>query len=96
MGAADSCRDAARLASEAGERSLTMRERVDLQAHMLICVACRNYRHQLRSLQRMLRSQQAVEQMVAPEVRLPPASRQRILAALNRSSSTVDNEKKSL
>jgi hypothetical protein len=94
MGAADSCRDAARLASEACERSLTIRERVDLQAHLLVCIACRTYRRQLRSLQLLARSSPTPDLTRAPDAGLSSEARGRILEALRRKATASNTEEK--
>jgi len=43
-----SCKDATRLASEKLDRELSLRERVALRAHLLICVGCARFEKQLR------------------------------------------------
>lgn len=37
------CREATRLMSEGYERKLTLRERVALRVHRMMCVGCTNY-----------------------------------------------------
>jgi hypothetical protein len=41
-----SCREVARLASEALERRLTLRERLAMRIHFMICYLCRRYADQ--------------------------------------------------
>ena len=48
------CREVVRLVSEDLDRSLTLRERVALRFHTLICGACARYRGQVRALERLL------------------------------------------
>ena len=45
-----SCQEAARLSSEAQDRSLTLSERISLRFHLLRCKLCTRYAHQLKFL----------------------------------------------
>jgi hypothetical protein len=47
MNAIFSCREASRLASEALDHPLAMRQRMALRMHLLMCAACRAYERQL-------------------------------------------------
>jgi len=49
-----SCKDATRLASEKLDRELTLRERMALRAHLLICVGCARFEQQLRFMRKAL------------------------------------------
>ncbi|HMP77173.1 MAG TPA: zf-HC2 domain-containing protein [Kiritimatiellia bacterium] len=51
-----SCAEVARLASEALDRRLTVRERISMRLHFTICYFCRRYCEQLRGLSTGLRS----------------------------------------
>ncbi|HVY65045.1 MAG TPA: zf-HC2 domain-containing protein [Gammaproteobacteria bacterium] len=46
------CRDATRLASEALDRRLTLRERVGLNVHLALCGLCRRYAAQIDFVRR--------------------------------------------
>ena len=51
----DSCRKVTRLCSDALERELTLQERVTMRTHLMICVACRNFRSHLAFLRQAMR-----------------------------------------
>ena len=71
------CREAARLAANAMDRSLTFRERVKLFMHGLLCSYCRNYRRHLRFLRKWVRRMS--DPALSPlETRMPSASASRI------------------
>jgi hypothetical protein len=72
-----SCREAARLVSEARDRGLRAGERVALGLHLLICVLCRRYARQLAWLAQLAGT--ATEQDAkAQDARLDAAARERI------------------
>jgi len=50
------CRDATRLASKALDTSLTLRERVGLRIHLMMCDGCKRYREQLSHLRDLIRA----------------------------------------
>ncbi len=50
-----SCRKVTRLCSDALERELTLNERVTMRTHLMICVACRNFRSHLAFLRQAMR-----------------------------------------
>lgn len=52
---AGSCEEAARLCSESLDRRLTLRERVRMRLHFLLCYFCRRYHAHLRCLHNGLR-----------------------------------------
>lgn len=49
------CKKATELISEAQDRSLSISERVRLEAHLTLCQGCDNYREQLKFLQQACR-----------------------------------------
>ena len=49
------CREITRLCSEALERELTLRERVTMRTHLIICLPCRNFRTHLAFLRQAMR-----------------------------------------
>lgn len=55
------CRDAARLASQAMDRRLSLGERVSLRVHLAICDGCTNFRNQLEFLRDAVRRLEARE-----------------------------------
>jgi len=44
------CKNATRLMSEAMERKLGLKERMELNVHTMICDGCRNYGHQMKTI----------------------------------------------
>ena len=48
------CKDATRLASEQFDRALTLRERLALRGHLLICTGCARFARQLDFMRRAL------------------------------------------
>ena len=50
-----SCRKVTRLCSDALERELTLNERVTMRTHLMMCVACRNFRSHLAFLRQAMR-----------------------------------------
>jgi len=71
-----SCKEASRLASDALNRRLTLREWFALRTHLLVCAACRRFEQQI-DLLRDAASRIGTEQTVTP-VALTPAARERI------------------
>jgi predicted anti-sigma-YlaC factor YlaD len=70
-----SCQRAARLTSDALDRSLSTREQFSHKSHLLICSNCRLHRRQFTALHRLFQ-----HAPTAPH--LPPEARARIAAAL--------------
>lgn len=79
------CREATQLTSAALDRPLTLRERVRLSVHRLLCAPCRLYRRQLD----LLRSQAGKLDASAPDMRLNQHARERIRTHLR---GAIDNE----
>lgn len=71
------CREATRLAAHAMDRPLTLRERLKLSLHNLLCRYCRNYARQLRFLRKWVRHDNS-RNADFPEPRIPKASASRI------------------
>jgi hypothetical protein len=44
------CREASRLASQAQDRPLKLKERIGLKLHLLICVGCQGFTRQLQQM----------------------------------------------
>ncbi|BBP05416.1 hypothetical protein TPL01_31160 [Sulfuriferula plumbiphila] len=44
------CQEVTRLVSESQERSLTLREKMSLRTHVMMCSGCRNYEKNMMSL----------------------------------------------
>lgn len=83
MSAIFSCREASRLASTAVDRPLPIAKRLQLGMHLAMCSACRAYRRQIRSLDRLLRGR-AAHEAEDQEIRLDAEARKRISEALRR------------
>jgi predicted anti-sigma-YlaC factor YlaD len=73
-----SCKEASRLASDALNRRLTLRERIALRTHLLICAACRRFEQQIAFLHDAASRMGAAE--AGTSVTLSPAARERITA----------------
>jgi predicted anti-sigma-YlaC factor YlaD len=72
------CRQAARLISDAMERDLPAVDRVGMSLHLAICRACRRYRRSVAFLSQLLRIQSTSEPPLV-RTRLPEGARSRIL-----------------
>src|SRR5215213_4504146 len=72
--------------SQSLERKLTLRERVTLRLHFLICVYCVRYLKQLRLMRESVRarSAQIEADASAPAPALPEEARERLKRALER------------
>lgn len=70
-----SCKKAAALSSEALDRRLTIRERLVLRVHLVLCRVCRSYERQLM-LVRAAASR--LEDLLAEGEHLDPIARERI------------------
>jgi predicted anti-sigma-YlaC factor YlaD len=51
-----SCRQVAEVCSNELERPLGFAEQVSLQAHLMMCTGCSNYRKQLKTLRQIMRA----------------------------------------
>lgn len=75
------CREAARLISDAAERDLPRLDRIGLKLHLWICRACRSYRRSVEFLREALRAAARSDAPIA-DAGLPPDAKQRLLAKL--------------
>lgn len=50
------CKQATRLLSDAQERELTLKERVAVKLHVMMCSACRNFGSQMGTLRGLARN----------------------------------------
>ena len=80
-----SCREATELASRRLDGAISLRERMRLGLHLLVCAACRAAERQMRRLRELARSTRT-----HLPTRLPEAQRRRILEAMQRAH---DNKK---
>lgn len=55
MGLKPTCREVQQLSSESLDRNLSLVERARVQAHLLVCLACRNFTAQMAFLRRAMR-----------------------------------------
>ena len=83
MSAIFSCREASRLASTAIDRPLPFVRRVELRLHLAMCAACRAYRRQINTIDRLVGGRTSRLENDS-EIRLDPEARQRIAKALRR------------
>lgn len=65
-----SCREVTRLVSERQERSLSVKERLALQMHVVVCRACKNFSLQVPFLSQAMRG---YAQRVDTVLEQPPA-----------------------
>ncbi len=49
------CREVTRLLSAAQDRSLTLKERMSLRLHLMMCSGCRNFSDQIGSIRKISR-----------------------------------------
>lgn len=83
MSAIFSCREAARLTSEAQDHPLAMRQRMALRVHTMMCAACRTYERQILFIDRVFRLRaERGEPSVPTSDGLDAAARERIRARL--------------
>ena len=80
-----SCREAARLSSEALDRPLLFWERAALRFHLFICTSCQNYDANVRFLRDLLTGVAPEEREVAfaPSASLSTEARERLKKALS-------------
>lgn len=79
-----SCRDAARLMSQARESELLWGDRMGLRIHLCICWACRSYQRSIEILGALAKASPAEETMASHGPRLTDDAKARILRNLNR------------
>lgn len=83
MSAIFSCREAARLASEAQDHPLAMRQRMTLRMHTMMCAACRTYERQILFIDQVFKLHaQRSEPALPTSDGLSVAARERIRARL--------------
>jgi hypothetical protein len=80
------CKDVTQMVSDAMERKLPLRRRLEVRLHFLICVYCLRYFKQLQFMQEA--AQQHATQIergeTAPTRSLPPEARERLKRSLHR------------
>jgi len=72
-----SCKQAVRLQSAALDGKLSLRERLGLRIHLVLCTWCRRYGKQIRFVQTATR-EHAGEEQVLPQRTLSDEARERI------------------
>lgn len=79
-----SCRDASRLVSAAMDRPLSFRERLSLNAHLMMCSLCQSFQSQMHRLRHVARlvNRDACDDGVVADVTLSPQARERISRSL--------------
>jgi hypothetical protein len=89
MNAVFSCREAARLASEALDHPLNLRQRMTLRTHTLMCSACTKYAAQISFIDAIFRgrARRGTPHLPSSES-LGAAARERIRARLKNPPST--------
>ena len=79
-----SCKEISRLASEALDRKLPLRQRLGLRLHVAMCRFCSEYRRQLLLLREIVQGYGAREEERLLAVNLSPEARERMKALLRR------------
>lgn len=79
-----SCREATRLQSEAMDRPLSLRKRIGLRIHLVLCRWCRRYGKQIGFL-RSVAHQHEKHEAILPTQTLRPEAKQRIKERLKSS-----------
>jgi len=79
------CRDIIRMVSGPPDRKPTVKERVQIRAHFLICDWCPRYEHQLRFLRDAAHRHSCEAGGDVPAFTLPAEARERIKNALQNS-----------
>lgn len=70
------CKDISKLVSESLDRELSLRERMALRVHLMMCSLCRTYQHQILQLRTILKG------AARPDEPLPEDARERIRQAI--------------
>lgn len=80
-----SCEHASRMVSESMDRPLTLRERVTLRMHLMMCSFCTRFSRQMRFLRQATNQfpQAAPEPVASSEVTLSVDAKQRIRRVLS-------------
>jgi predicted anti-sigma-YlaC factor YlaD len=74
------CKDISKLVSESVDRELSLRERMGMRMHWVMCSLCRAYQRQVLQLRAILKG--AAQPNAPVEQLLPEEARQRIKRAL--------------
>jgi len=80
------CREVARLASEALDRKLTLKERIGLRFHLMMCKLCTRYVRQLKFVHQAICDGIDVNHVKGSGARLSEIARARIRNQLDRRS----------
>jgi predicted anti-sigma-YlaC factor YlaD len=75
------CKDISKLVSESFDRKLSLRERMAMRIHLMMCSLCRTYQRQILQLRTILKA--AAKPDAPVEHSLPEEARERIKQALN-------------
>lgn len=89
-----SCKDVSFLVSEAEDRQLSLRERVGMNVHFMMCRACRQVARQISLLGAAARQINATESDASDPTQsaLPQEARARILEQVRRAGATPDSD----
>ncbi|MGC3957373.1 MAG: zf-HC2 domain-containing protein [Verrucomicrobiota bacterium] len=68
-----SCREATRLQSEAMDRPLSLRKRIGLRIHLMLCRWCHRYGRQIGFLRSVTHEHEKHDQMLPPQTLRPEA-----------------------
>jgi len=77
------CKEVTRMASEAMERKPSLRQRLDMKLHLLICTLCRRYVRQLQFMRDAVQQHAAqIETGASPPAALSNETRDRLKQSL--------------
>lgn len=79
------CKEITRSVSDSLDRKLSLRQRIEMRLHLLICTWCERYRQQLLFIRDAMHhaSERVEEHEPFPTASLPPEARDRIKRSLN-------------
>ena len=80
-----SCKETAELASKSLDTKLTMRQKIGLRLHLMMCKLCSNYTKRLKFVHRTMGSEEQNETLNQCEESLSTSARERIRQKLSNS-----------
>ena len=84
------CREASRLASQAQDRPLRLKELIGLKLHLLICTGCQGFTRQLQQIRQACQRIKNSEGINAKTEVLSAPAKARILQEIRRKHGTQD------
>ncbi len=79
------CKDMTKLISDSLERKISLRQRMELWMHIMMCGMCRRFRTNIIALRRRVRGARSLlKESEIPNTPLPPATKTRLEEAVKR------------